>query len=108
MAHKKEFLTGQRIWPEAIRGDERIDRLIDETFLAYNGGRLQKACRLFTEKMLQDEILGRAAAEHQQAALAVAVLRRVDDGGGLVDVAADVDARPAAAHGQLGDVHADR
>ena len=56
MAHKKEFLTGQRIWPEGIRGDEKIDRLIDETFLAYNGGRLQKACRLFTEKMLHDEV----------------------------------------------------
>jgi deoxyhypusine synthase len=56
MAHKREFLTGQRIWPDPIRGDERIDRLIDDTFLAYNGGRLQKACRLFTEKMLSDEV----------------------------------------------------
>jgi deoxyhypusine synthase len=57
MAHKKEFLSGQRIWPEPIRGDETIDRLIDETFLAYNGGRLQKACRLFTDKMLKDDVV---------------------------------------------------
>jgi deoxyhypusine synthase len=56
MAHKKEFLSGQRIWPDPIRGDERVDRLIDETFLAYNGGRLQKACRLLCEKMLQDDV----------------------------------------------------
>ena len=56
MAHKREFLSGQRIWPDPIRGDERVDRLIDDTFLAYNGGRLQKACRLLTEKMLQDEV----------------------------------------------------
>src|SRR5258705_1045832 len=33
-----------------------VDRLIDETFLAYNGGRLQKACRLFSEKMLQPDV----------------------------------------------------
>jgi hypothetical protein len=36
MAHKKEFLSGQRIWPSPIRGDESIDRPIDDT-LAYNG-----------------------------------------------------------------------
>jgi deoxyhypusine synthase len=56
MAHKKEFLSGQRIWPAPIRGDETVDRLIDETFLAYNGGRLQKACRLLSEKMLKDDV----------------------------------------------------
>ena len=56
MAHKKSFLTGQRIWPAPIKGDEPVARLIDETFLAYNGGRLQKACRLFAERMLQDEV----------------------------------------------------
>jgi len=56
MAHKKNFLSGQRIYPDPIRGGMTVDRLIDETFLAYNGGRLQKACRLFTEKMLQDDV----------------------------------------------------
>ncbi len=56
MAHKKEFLSGQRIYPDPIRGDVKVDRLIDETFLAYNGGRLQKACRLFSEKMLKDDV----------------------------------------------------
>jgi len=56
MAHKKEFLSGQRIYPDPIRGDATVDRLIDDTFLAYNGGRLQKACRLLTERMLKDDV----------------------------------------------------
>ena len=56
MAHKKEFLTGQRIYPDPIRGNIQVDRLIDDTFLAYNGGRLQKACRLLSEKMLQKDV----------------------------------------------------
>jgi len=56
MAHKKSFLSGQRIYPDPIRGGVTVDRLIDETFLAYNGGRLQKACRLFSEKMLQEDV----------------------------------------------------
>jgi deoxyhypusine synthase len=56
MAHKNEYLSGQRINPEPIHGDVRVDRLIDETFLAYNGGRLQRACRLFCEKMLKEDV----------------------------------------------------
>ncbi len=56
MAHKKTFLSGQRIYPDPIRGDMAVDRLIDETFLAYNGGRLQKACRLLSERMLLDGV----------------------------------------------------
>jgi deoxyhypusine synthase len=56
MAHKKEFLGGQRIYPDPIHGDLRIDALIDGTFLAYNGGRLQKACRLMCERMLRDDV----------------------------------------------------
>jgi deoxyhypusine synthase len=56
MAHKKEFLAGQRIYPDPIRGEVTVDRLIDDTFLAYNGGRLQKACRLLCEKVLRDEV----------------------------------------------------
>lgn len=56
MSHKKAFLSGQRIYPDPIRGDLTVDRLIDQTFLAYNGGRLQQACRLFSEKMLAPEV----------------------------------------------------
>jgi deoxyhypusine synthase len=56
MGHKKEFLSGKRIYPDPITGDLPVDRLIDETFLAYNGGRLQEACRLFAERMLKDDV----------------------------------------------------
>ena len=56
MAHKKTFLSGQRIYPDPITKGIAVDRLIDETFLAYNGGRLQKACRLFSERMLDEDV----------------------------------------------------
>ena len=36
MAHKKTFLSGQRIYPDPIKSGIAVDRLIDETFLAYN------------------------------------------------------------------------
>jgi len=52
-AGKKQFLSGQRILPKPITGKESLCELVDRTFLAYNAARLQEACRLFTEKMLQ-------------------------------------------------------
>ncbi|MGH9748595.1 MAG: homospermidine biosynthesis protein [Candidatus Polarisedimenticolia bacterium] len=56
MSQKKMLLSGQRIYPDPIRAGMTVDRLIDETFLAYNGARLQEACRLFVEKMLQPDV----------------------------------------------------
>jgi deoxyhypusine synthase len=56
MTRKKAFLSGQRIYPEPIGRGVTVDRLIDQTFLAYNAGRLQEACRLFVEKMLRPEV----------------------------------------------------
>jgi deoxyhypusine synthase len=56
MGHKKKFLSGKKIYPDPITADLPVDRLIDETFLAYNGGRLQEACRLFADRMLQDDV----------------------------------------------------
>ncbi len=50
---KQRFLRGKRICPNPITGKESLEQLIDEVFLAYNAARLQEACRLFTEKMLQ-------------------------------------------------------
>lgn len=49
------YLKGRSMRAKAIRGRERIAELIDNTFLAYNGGRLREACRLFTEKMLDNK-----------------------------------------------------
>ncbi|MFQ5877805.1 MAG: deoxyhypusine synthase [Acidobacteriota bacterium] len=57
MSVKGRFLSGQRINPDPIRGGMSVDRLIDEAFLAYNGGRLQRACQLFCEKMLREDVV---------------------------------------------------
>jgi len=53
---KQQFLRGKRILPKPITGKESLPQLVDNTFLAYNGGRLQEACRLFVEKMLQPDV----------------------------------------------------
>src|SRR5215216_5953125 len=57
MAKKRsKFLSGRRIDPRAISGGEALADLIDETFLAYNAGRLREACQLFTQKMLEPDV----------------------------------------------------
>jgi deoxyhypusine synthase len=53
---KQQFLQGKRILPKPITGKESLPDLIDDTFLAYNAGRLQEACRLFAEKMLRPNV----------------------------------------------------
>jgi deoxyhypusine synthase len=53
---KKRFLRGRRILPKPITGRESVEELIDHAFLAYNGARLQEACRLFVEKMLKSNV----------------------------------------------------
>jgi deoxyhypusine synthase len=58
MAAKKsplERVAGARIDPRPISGSMTVADLIDTSFLAYNGRRLREACRLFTEKMLDDD-----------------------------------------------------
>ncbi len=49
------WLRGERINPDPITRNLSVDRLIDQTFLAYNAGRLKKAARLFVHKMLRDD-----------------------------------------------------
>ena len=57
MAKKKsKFLQGRRIDPAAITRKVSVADLIDESFLAYNAGRLREACQLFTQKMLEPEV----------------------------------------------------
>ena len=53
---RKDFLRGQRIDPEPITGRETIPELVDHAFLAYNAGRLAEGCRLFAERMLEDDV----------------------------------------------------
>jgi len=52
---KSKWLSGSRINPKPIQKEMTAADLIDATFLAYNAGRLQKAARLFVEKMLADD-----------------------------------------------------
>ena len=51
-----DFLRGRRINPAAITGQETVADLIDNAFLAYNGGRLREACLLFTQRMLEPNV----------------------------------------------------
>ena len=56
MAKKSKFLSGAKIAPARVSGDMKVAELIDNAFLAYNAGRLQEGCRLFTERMLDDDV----------------------------------------------------
>src|SRR5829696_7516603 len=41
-----KFLSGERILPQPISGEETVADLIDNAFLAYNAARLREACQL--------------------------------------------------------------
>lgn len=47
---------GPRIAPDPITPGITVDRLVDSSFLAYNGARLREACRLFVERMLEPDV----------------------------------------------------
>jgi deoxyhypusine synthase len=53
---KSRFLHGAAIEPSRIQGDISVADLIDNSFLAYNAGRLKEGCRLFSEKMLEPDV----------------------------------------------------
>ena len=54
---KKTFCKKGKINPDPITRSTSLTGLIDKTFLAYNAGRLREACQIFTQKMLQDDVL---------------------------------------------------
>jgi deoxyhypusine synthase len=54
---KKTFCRKGKINPDPIGRATSLTGLIDKTFLAYNSGRLREACLIFTQKMLQDDVL---------------------------------------------------
>ncbi len=49
-------LSGPKIDPARVHGEMTVDELVSGTFSSYNAGRLREACRLFTEKMLDDDV----------------------------------------------------
>lgn len=51
-----DYLEGKRIEPRAVSGDLTVSELVDELFNAYNAARLREACRLFSERMLRDDV----------------------------------------------------
>ncbi|MCS6817467.1 MAG: deoxyhypusine synthase [Blastocatellia bacterium] len=53
---KTHYLRGRAIDPRPITATTTIVELVEEHFLAYNAGRLHEACRLFVEKMLEENV----------------------------------------------------
>ena len=49
-------ISHKRIDPPALTGTESLPNIVEEAFLSYNAGRLREACRLFTQKMLADDV----------------------------------------------------
>jgi deoxyhypusine synthase len=56
MGKRSKFLSGPVIDPPAISKGWSASQLVDDTFLAYNAGRLREACQLFAFKMLNDDV----------------------------------------------------
>lgn len=54
--HKQKYMCGKAIIPPGINGKESLVKLVEDTFLAYNGGRLREACELFSQKMLEPDV----------------------------------------------------
>ncbi len=53
---KPRYLSGPRIDPPALTGQESAADLVDQAFLAYNGARLREAARLLAERMLEPDV----------------------------------------------------
>ena len=56
MGRKGKLLAGKKIDPKPIDSSISITELVDNSFISYNAGRLREACRLFTKKILQDDV----------------------------------------------------
>ncbi len=55
-ADKSTFLKGRIIDPPKIDKNISVTQLIDQTFLAYNAGRLREACQLYANRMLEEDV----------------------------------------------------
>ncbi len=56
MPNKHRRSYGPKIDPRPVDPSISISELIDQTFLAYNAGRLREAAQLFTRKMLEPDV----------------------------------------------------
>jgi len=53
----EKYLCGKRILPKGIQKKDSVAHIIDETMLAYNGGRLRAACLLLKEKYSKQNVM---------------------------------------------------
>ena len=49
-------ISHKRIDTAPLTGDTSLPQIVEEAFLSYNAGRLREACKLFTTKMLADDV----------------------------------------------------
>ena len=49
-------IYGKKIQPRKIDSSISVVDLVEQTFLAYNAGRLREGCQLFVEQMLQEDV----------------------------------------------------
>ena len=54
--HRDKYFSGRRVLPRNLTGRDKLADMVDDTFLAYNSGRLREACQLFVEKMLEPDV----------------------------------------------------
>ena len=54
--NKESHLQGKRILPKGITKSDDVATIIDNTMLAYNGGRIRAACNLFTQKFMKENV----------------------------------------------------
>ena len=54
--NRDKYMSGRRILPGNITGRQKLEDIVDETFLAYNAARLREGCRLFVERMLEPDV----------------------------------------------------
>jgi len=57
--HNKSICTRsatKRIDPPGLTGASSLTQLVEEAFLSYNAGRMREACKLFTTKMLAENV----------------------------------------------------
>jgi deoxyhypusine synthase len=52
---KSHYLSGKKIEPRPLTGQETVVELVENAFHAYNAGRLREACQLFEEHMLAEK-----------------------------------------------------
>jgi deoxyhypusine synthase len=54
--NKSRFLRGAKIEPEKISGNTSVVELVEKYFQAFNSARLSEACKVFVNKMLDDDV----------------------------------------------------